>query len=223
MTLPPKPPVRLRTSMKTKLLKCAALACVSAALFSIAACASPNGTEESTVIETADGAIAVDTFTTTATVTGIDAARRELTLATPNGHRNKYKAGPEIVNFDQIRVGDQVKAVLSEEVAVALGKGAGPIGTSGVGVALAPVGSKPGAVMVETAEVTAKVTSVDQRRHKITFELPDGTTKTVKAGRKIDLSAARRDGHDAGGRRPGGDGGKTLEHSRHHSTRAREA
>jgi hypothetical protein len=164
---------------------------VPAALFTITACFSPGGTEESTAIETPDGAIAVDTFTTTATVTGIDAARRELTLATPNGHRNKYKAGPDVVNFDQIQVGDRVKAVLTEEVAVALGKGAGPIGTSGVGVALAPVGSKPGAVMVDTSEITAKVTSVDARRYKVTFELPDGTTRTVKAGRKVDLSAVQ--------------------------------
>ena len=178
--------------MKTKRLKCAALACVSAALFTITACSSPPaGTEEATVIETADGAIAVDTFTTTATVTGIDAARRELTLTTSNGRREKYKAGPEVVNFDQIRVGDRVKAVLTEQVAVALGKGAGPIGTSGVGVALAPVGSKPGGVMVDTSEITATVTSVDARRHKITFEFPDGTTKTVKAGRKVDLSAVQ--------------------------------
>jgi hypothetical protein len=177
--------------MKTKLLKYAALACVPAALFTITACSSPGGTEESTAIETADGAIVVDTFTTTATVTGIDAARRELTLVTPTGHRDKYKAGPEVVNFDQIRVGDRVKAVLTEEVAVALGKGAGPIGTSGVDVALAPVGSKPGAVMVETSEITAKVTSVDERRHKVTVELPDGTTRTVKAGRKVDLSAVQ--------------------------------
>ena len=179
--------------MKTKLLKAAALACVSAALFTITACSSPNGTEDSTVIETADGAITADTFTTTATVTGIDAARRELTLATQNGHRAKYKAGPDVVNFDQIQVGDRVKAVLTEEVAVVLGKGAGPIGTSGVGVALAPAGSKPGAVMVDTSEITAKVTNVDERRHKITVELPDGTTRTVKAGRKIDLSAVQRD------------------------------
>ena len=178
--------------MKTKRLKCAALACVSTALFTIAACSSaPGGTEETTAIETADGAIAVDTFTTTATVTGIDAARRELTLATQNGRREKYKAGPEVVNFDQIQIGDRVKAVLTEEVAVALGKGAGPIGTSGRGVALAPVGSKPGAVTVDTSEITAKVISIDARRHKVTFELPDGTTRTVKAGRKIDLAAVQ--------------------------------
>jgi hypothetical protein len=177
--------------MKTKLLNCATLACVFAALFTITACSSPGGTEESTAIETADGAIIVDTFTTTAMVTGIDAARRELTLVTPNRRREKYKAGPEVVNFDQIRIGDRVTAVLTEEVAVALGKGGAPIGTSGSGVALAPVGSKPGGVMVDTSEITAKVTAVDAQKHKITFELPDGTTRTVKAGRKIDLSAVR--------------------------------
>jgi len=182
---------RLRLSLNTKLLKCAALTCGVTALFTFTACSSPGGTDESTALETADGAMVVDTFTTTATVTGIDAARRELTLATQNGHREKYQAGPEVVNFDQIQVGDRVKAVLTEDVAVALGKGAGPIGTSGVGVALAPVGAKPGAVMVDTSEVTAKVTSVDARRRRITFELPDGTTRTVKAGRKIDLSAVQ--------------------------------
>jgi hypothetical protein len=177
--------------MKTKLPKCAALACVFAALFTFTACSSPGGTEESTALETADGAMIVDTFTTTATVTDIDTARRELTLATQNGHREKYKAGPEVVNFDQIQVGDRVKAVLTEDVAVALGKGAGPIGTSGVGVALAPVGAQPGAVVVDTSEITAKVTGVDTRRRRITFELLDGTTGTVKAGRKIDLSAVQ--------------------------------
>jgi len=177
--------------MKTKLLTCSALACVSLALFTLTACSSPSGTEESTAIETPDGAIVVDTFTTTATVTAIDAARRQLTLVQPNGRRDRYKAGPEVVNFDQIRIGDQVKAVLTEEVAVAIGKGTAPVGTSGVGVALAPVGAMPGGVVVDTSEITAKVTAVDARKHKVTFELPDGRTRTVKAGRKVDLSAVQ--------------------------------
>ena len=177
--------------MKTKLLTCAAVACVSAALFTTTACSSPRGTEKSTVIETADGTMAVDTFRTTATVTGIDAARRQLTLVTPDGHKANYKIGPGVRNFNQIRIGDQVNAVLTEEVAVALGQGGRPLGTSGIGVAEAPEGSKPAGVIVDTSEMTAKVTSIDARRHKVTFELPDGTTKTVRVGRKIDLSGLR--------------------------------
>ena len=182
----------IEDAWKTKRLTGAALACVSAALFTFTACSSrPGGTEETTAIETADGAIAVDTFTTTATVTGIDADRHELTLATQNGRREKYKAALDSSLQTAIRIGDRVTAVLTEEVAVTLGKGAGPIGTSGGGVALAPVGSKPGAVIVDTSEITAKVIGIDVRRHKLTFELPDGTTRTVKAGRKIDLSAVQ--------------------------------
>ena len=152
---------------------------------------SSRGTEETTAIETADGAIAVDTFTTTATVTGIDAARRELTLTTQNGRREKYKAGPEVVNFDQIRIGDQVKAVLTEEVVVALGKGAGPIDERprrGAGAGGIEAGRGHGGHVGDHREL---VISVDVPRHKVTFELPDGTTRTVKAGRKIYLSAVQ--------------------------------
>lgn len=65
------------------------------------------------------------------------------------------------------------------------------VALAGAGVALAPVGAKPGGVLVETAQVTVKVTDVDAKNHKVTFELPDGTTKKVKAGSKVDLSTVR--------------------------------
>jgi hypothetical protein len=177
--------------MKTHLLKLASLTLVPAAIVTVTSCSSYKGTEQTTEIETPDGAIIVDTFTTMATVYSLDDTRREIRLITPDGHRTSYKAGPEVVNFGQLRVGDQVKAVLTEEVAVAIGSGAAPIGTSGTGVALAPVGSKPGGAVVETTEVTAKVVAVDPAKHKVTFQLPDGTTKTVKAGKKVDVSAVR--------------------------------
>jgi hypothetical protein len=157
-------------------------------MLAFTSCSTPEGTEQISAIETADGAIIVDSFTVTATVTGIDAPKRDVTLVTQNGRKTTYKAGPEVVNFAQIRVGDQVKAVLTEEVAVFIGSGAPPSAIAGVGVALAPVGAKPGGVMVDTKQMTAKVTAVDAKKHKVTFELPDGTSKTVKAGKKVDLS-----------------------------------
>ena len=93
-----------------------------------------KGTEDIAVIETADGAIIVDTFTTTATVTGINADKREVMLVAPDGRRATYKAGPDMVNFSQLQVGDQVTAVLSEEVAVSIGSGAAtlPMGVGAV-------------------------------------------------------------------------------------------
>ncbi|MFZ0708575.1 MAG: hypothetical protein WAM53_00915 [Terrimicrobiaceae bacterium] len=32
---------------------------------------------------------------------------------------------------------------------------------------------------------------MDAETHKVTFQLPDDTTKTVKAGKKVDLSAVQ--------------------------------
>jgi len=175
--------------MKTNLLKLAILALAAAAMLTLAACSpTVKGTEETTVIETADGAIVVDTFTTTATVTGINTDKREVMLVAPDGRKTTYKAGPDMVNFSQLQVGDQVKAVVTEEVAVAIGGGAATLPTGGETVALAPVGAKPGGVVVETANVTAKVTAVDAQKHKVTFQLADGTTKTVKAGKKVDVT-----------------------------------
>src|SRR5882672_5062966 len=173
------------------IIKPIALALLPAAILTLTSCAAPKmeGVEETTAIETADGAIVVNTFTMTATVTGIDAANRKVTLVSPQGTKSVYKAGPQVVNFDQVRVGDQVKAVVTEEVAIYIGSGAPPSGMAATGVALAPVGAKPGGVIVDTAQVTVKITAVDAKSRKVTFQVPDGTTKTVKVGKKVDLSA----------------------------------
>ncbi|MGH8767511.1 MAG: hypothetical protein ACREVT_04925 [Burkholderiales bacterium] len=178
--------------MNKNFIRLITLALLPAAILTFTSCATKmEGVEETTVIETADGAVVVDTFTTTATVTGIDTAKRKVTLVSPSGSKSIYKAGPEVVNFAQIRVGDQVKATVTEEVAIFIGSGAPPSAVAGAGVALAPVGAKPGGVFVETSQVTVKVAAVDAKNHKVTFQLPDGTTKKVKVGKKVDLSTVR--------------------------------
>lgn len=70
-----------------------------------------------------------------------------------------------------------------------IGKDRDPRAAAATGVALAPVGAKPGGVLVDTMQVTAKVTAVDAKTRKVTFELPDGNSKKVKAGKKVDLAA----------------------------------
>jgi hypothetical protein len=159
-----------------------------AAMLSFSCATPPKGTTEITTVATPDGAIIVQTMTLTATVTAINADKRKVTLVFEGGGKSTYKAGPEVVNFGQIQVGDKVKAVVTEEVAIYIGSGAPPSGMAATGIALAPVGAKPGGVLVDTEQVTVKVTAVDAAKNKVTFELPDGTTKTVKADKKVDLS-----------------------------------
>jgi hypothetical protein len=166
----------------------ASLALLPAAMLAFTSCSTPSGTGEVAAIETPDGAIIVETFTMTATVTAIDAAKRKVTLASPSGSKTTYKAGPEVVNFGQIQVGDQVKATVTEEAAIFIGSGEPPSDIAGMGVALAPVGSKPAGEFVDTMQVTAKVTAVDARNHKVTLQFADGSTKQVKVGKKVDLT-----------------------------------
>jgi hypothetical protein len=161
------------------------------ATFLLSACASgPSGNETTSVREAPGGVIIVDTIHATATISAIDPAKRKITLVSSDGKKTTYKAGPEVVNFDQLQVGNPVTVVLTEEIAVSIDRdGAAPSVTGATGVALAPVGAKPGGVVVDTTQVTAKVTAVDTKSRKVTFELPDGTSKTVKVDKKISLTS----------------------------------
>ena len=179
------------TLMKIKLLKLAALAFVPAAMLTFTSCSTTGGEETTVAMETADGAAIVDTTTTTATVTAIDATTRKVTLTMADGKRTTVKCGPAVVNFPQIQINDRVKITTTEELAVFLGTGAPPSATGATAVALAPVGAKPGGVMADTVQVTAKVTAIDSKTRKVTLALPDGTSKKVKAGKQINLSAVQ--------------------------------
>ena len=178
--------------MKSNALKLTTLALLSAALLTFTSCSSTAKIEPTTTAvfqEGVPGGIIVETYKNTATVTAIDAANRKVTLVTPDGRKETFKAGPEVVNFDQIRIGDQVKATLTEQLAVYMAKD-NPPATDGEAalVALAPKGAKPGGLMANTVQVTAKVTAIDLKHHKATLKLPDGTTKTVAVRKDVDLT-----------------------------------
>jgi hypothetical protein len=175
--------------MKNHTLKWAGAGLLSAVLLAFTSCSTTPGNEDVAAIETPDGAIIVETFTTSAKVIGIDAAKRKLSLAFPDGKKTTYKCGPEVVNFAQIQIGDQVNAKVSEEAAIFIGSGAPPSDMAGAGLALAPVGYKPGGELVDTEQVTAKVTDVDVQHHRVTLLFADGTSKKVKVGKKVNLSA----------------------------------
>lgn len=174
--------------------KLIALALVPSAVFVFTSCSSHSSGERATAAAYQPGVaggVMVDTFQITATVTAVDSAKRQATLVTPDGKKTQFKAGPEVVNFPQIRVGDQVKATLTEQLVVFVREKSETRNDGGAGlIALAPKGAKPGVLMAETVEVTTKVKSVDLKNHKATLEFPDGSTKTVKVRRDVKISDA---------------------------------
>lgn len=172
------------------------LALFFAALCFLIACATPPppGTANTTtaVAEGVPGGVFVNTVEESVKVTAIDTAKRKLTLLLPDGEKTTVKAGPDAVNFDQIRSGDLIKVTLTEELVVYLEEEGNPapdgIATT---VTLAPKGAKPGGLVAETVQVTATVTAIDPGKRTATLRFSDGRTKTFPVRADIDLSRRR--------------------------------
>jgi hypothetical protein len=135
------------------------------------------------------GGAMVHTVEITATVAAINHASRKVTLVSSDGIKKTVKVGPEVINFDQIRVGDQLKVTATEELVVQMaepGKSAG--NESNAIVALAPKGAKPGGLAAETTQVSAKVTAIDQENRTATLRFEDGSSRTFPVRSDVDLS-----------------------------------
>jgi Cu/Ag efflux protein CusF len=148
-----------------------------------------EATGAAVVVGGVPGGGVVATYELTATVAALDKASRKVTLVDAAGIKKTVKAGPEVINFEQIQVGDQLKITATEELVVYVaGEGETPADGGAQLVALAPKGAKPGALMAETTRVTAKVTAIDSNQHKATLQFEDGTTRTVAVRPDVDLS-----------------------------------
>jgi hypothetical protein len=137
------------------------------------------------------GGIMVGTYQETATVSAVDKEKRKVTLATADGEKTTLTAGPDMVNFDQLQVGDQVKATVTQQLAVFVRKTEESVGVGGATtVALAAQGAKPGVMVADAVEVNAKVTAIDLKTRKATLQFPDGKSKTFKVRPDVDLTQA---------------------------------
>jgi hypothetical protein len=135
------------------------------------------------------GGTVVETYKLTATVTEIDAPTRKVTLATKDGKKTTVKCGPEVINFDQIHIGDVVRATVTSELTVWMaGAGAPSTETEAGLVALAPQGDKPGVLMAETQKYNATITAINLKRRQATLRFPDGSTRTFNVRKDIDLT-----------------------------------
>jgi hypothetical protein len=184
--------------MHKTVLKLATTTLLPAALLTFSSCSSTpktaeiSGTTTVAVQQGVPGGVTVETYQSIATVTAIDSTTRSISVISPNGAKATFKAGPEVVNFNQIHVGDQVKATLTKELVVFLRKAGEPAADGeAAAIALAPVGAKPGVVMANTVEVTAKVTAIKLKTQEATLLFPDGSSKTVKVRPDVDLTKAK--------------------------------
>jgi hypothetical protein len=113
----------------------------------------------------------------TATITAIDPATRDITLKGPQGNEVVVTAGPEVKNFANMKVGDQVDAQYVEALTLELKKGGGmPVArTEQAGAVKAKEGEKPGAGIGRQVVIVADVVAVDPAKQTVTLKGPKQT------------------------------------------------
>lgn len=129
--------------------------------------------------------------TTTATVQAIDPYKRVVTLRTEDGKELLIPLGKEVRNFDQIKVGDTVKAAAIARMVVAVGKDRAPEAEAATFIARSPVGAKPGVLIARAEEVSAKIEAVDPAKHTVTVQGLAPLAQTVPVAPDVDLSAIK--------------------------------
>jgi len=120
-----------------------------------------------------------ETVEATATIEAIDPENRLLAVRGPGGVAT-IVAGPEVKNFAQIHVGDEVKVTYTAAVGAAITKSkATPTTTYDAAAIAAPIGAKPAGAVGQTVSTTVQIESVDTSFDAVTFKRPDGFVRTI--------------------------------------------
>lgn len=117
----------------------------------------------------------------TATVEAVDPSTRMVTLKGPEGNSVTFKAGEDVRNLAQVKVGDQVKLAYYESIAVrVLKKGeAFPVSGESAAMARAKPGDKPAGVVGSQTSVNVTLMAMDKKAKTVTLKGEDGKSVTV--------------------------------------------
>ena len=136
----------------------------------------------------------------TATITAINKATRTVTLKNTAGAVEELVAGPEIVRFDALKVGDKVTFTHTESVVYQIRKPgqAAPPTPNPLEITRTP-GTTPGGTITERQTKTVRVEAVDKKEARISVRTADGHGITaivddkknlndVKIGDRLDIT-----------------------------------
>jgi hypothetical protein len=163
-------PLRPRHPLAPLLVACLAAACALPALAQQQTTAPPRTMEQ--------------TIEKTATVTAVDKEKRQVTLKNEDGESSTIDVGPEVKRFDEVAVGDTVRAkysvgITSELRAPTEEEKAEPlVAVEGGGVAEADKAPAGGAARI--FRVVATIEALDRTTQTATLKGPSGSYFTVQ-------------------------------------------
>lgn len=122
---------------------------------------------------------ATQTETENLKILKISAADRVVTLHSEHGDTLEVECGPEVKNFAQLKVGDDVTATYNEKLTVSVEKSGEVMDTKETMTAQAKPGEKPRAAAMERTQVRAKIVAIDKTKGTATLQGHDGEPFTV--------------------------------------------
>jgi Cu/Ag efflux protein CusF len=125
--------------------------------------------------------------TATATIRAIDQATRSVTLRAENGDEDTFTVGPDVTRFNQLKVGDTIRATYYESLVFQVRKPGAPGRTADAVIAGERLKDVPGGVLGTQQTTTVTVKAVDMNVPSITVTTADGRTLTRKIAEKKNL------------------------------------
>jgi Cu/Ag efflux protein CusF len=127
--------------------------------------------------------------TLTAKVKKIDQQTREVTLVGEDGSETTFKAGADVKNLAQVKVGDVVSVALDQTLTLWLLETNQPAPELSVGadVYRAPAGQKPGGMMTADLSGVATVEAIAPDKSTVTLRGPKGNLVKLAVRNKSNL------------------------------------
>jgi hypothetical protein len=160
----------------------------------------PAASGESAVTTTPGKGSAARVVSVSASVEAVDAAGRRLTLKGPKGRIIDLPVGPQVKNFDQIKVGDLVVVRYFESLALELKKGGSGIRerSERQNTEAAKPGEQPAGAAARQITVVADVVAVNAKTQTLSLRGPKRTVhlrlrdpnqiKLVKVGDQVEAT-----------------------------------
>jgi Cu/Ag efflux protein CusF len=129
--------------------------------------------------------------TETAVIQAIDSANRIITLKAEDGTLETVVAGPEVVRFNELKVGDKVIFKYYESVVYAIQQpGAKPPAREASAI-VRGAGPKPGGTLSQQVTTVVTIKAIDLAIPSVTITTADGNTMSIKVEDKSNLTGVK--------------------------------
>ncbi len=126
-----------------------------------------------------------------ATITAINKTTRVVTIKDDKGNTENVKCGPEVLRFDELKVGDVVTFAYQAATVYEIAKpGQAPGATSEVATVRGQ-GVKPSGAYTNQMKLTVTVTAIDPAGASVTVKKPDGESMTAKVKDKKNIEGLK--------------------------------